>query len=78
MINRRTFLFLSSLAPLASFITFPSTSLATNVQYLGTNPNQLDNEKDTRLVIQGWHEEGSDLSKVQLINLSSTWKSSWL
>ena len=78
MISRRSFLFYSSLTPLLTFLGWPSIPVATNAEYLSARRNQLEGEKSAELVIEGWHEQDSDLSKTQLISLSSAWKSSWL
>lgn len=78
MISRRTFLFCSSLTPLLVFLGKPFNFVAANTEYLNARFNQLESEKSAGLVIEGWHEQDSDLSKTQLISLSSAWKSSWL
>lgn len=78
MISRRTFLVCMSLTPLLVFLNRPNASSALSLENLNMWPSQLGGEVSSELAIEGWYEHDLDITKTQIISLSSNWQSSWL
>lgn len=79
MISRRSFLLISSSAPLLTFMGGVSAGDIGKGAPLSVAQNESITKPDAAdFCIQGWHDIDQTISSARLIDLSSSWKSGWL
>jgi thiamine pyrophosphate-dependent acetolactate synthase large subunit-like protein len=79
MISRRSFLFISSSAPLLALIGGVSAEgIGIDAPLPIAQNETIAKPEAANFCIQGWFDIDQTISSARLIDLSSSWKSGWL